>query len=80
MVACDLLPYLLPGLTFCPLLALAGAKPLKSKRFSLAYKQEYDTWTGFWDKQKVPEQQDVPELRARLAHLLGLGAGRLEPL
>lgn len=53
----------------------AGAKPLKNNRFSAEYKQEYDTWTGFWDKQQVPEQQDVPELRARLAHLLGLGAG-----
>lgn len=32
-------------------------------------------WSGFWDRQKVPEHDHVPELRARLVHLLGLGAG-----
>lgn len=58
-----------------------NAKPLASKRFSTEFKEDYDMWSGFWDRQKVPEHDHVPELRARLVHLLGLGAawGLIKP-
>ncbi|KAK9791832.1 hypothetical protein WJX73_004695, partial [Symbiochloris irregularis] len=29
-----------------------NAQPLKSKRFSKQYQEEYDNWTGYWDEQK----------------------------
>ncbi|KAK9830764.1 hypothetical protein WJX74_006040 [Apatococcus lobatus] len=51
-----------------------------SRRFSQSYRQDFDSWTNFWDKHQVPEQ-DVPDVRARLGHLISLAGswGMLKP-
>ena len=48
-----------------------------SKRFNPAYQEQYRQWQGYWEGQEVPQQEDVPDIRARLGHLFGLGAGAL---
>ena len=48
-----------------------------SRRFAPEYRQEYQQWQGYWDRQAdTPQQDNVPDVRARLGHLFGLGAGK----
>ena len=46
-----------------------------SRRFDSSFRQEYQQWEGYWEQQDTPQQEGVPDVRARLGHLFGLGAG-----
>ena len=60
----------------CKTLLGAGASAVgTSRRFAPEFRQEYAQWEGYWDKQATPQQEHVPDVRARLGHLFGLGAG-----
>ncbi len=47
-------------------------RPDSQRRFSQSFRQDYDSWRDFWEEHRVPESPDVPNMRARLGHLVGL--------
>ena len=50
----------------------ASLRPDSERRFSQSFRQDFDSWTNFWETHNVPEHPDVPNMRARLGHLVGL--------
>ena len=45
------------------------------RRFASGFQQESAQREGYWAQQATPEQQHVPDVRAGLSHLFGLGVG-----